>query len=205
MYRIIILIAAYISLQIFSDIGSLKIIMLAGFSIDAGTFLYPLTFTLRDIIHKVIGKKATRLLIVAAAVINLFMALFFYFVAILPPDAAVGPQSEFGSVLSPVWRLVMASIVAEVLSEFTDTEIYSLWVKKVTRKYQWTRVLVSNSVSVPLDSIIFSWLAFGGVFENRIVWSIVASNILIKFATTLISLPAIYVVKEQHDKKPGFD
>ena len=38
----------YFALQIFSDIGSLKIIKLFGYSIDGGTFLYPFTFTIRD-------------------------------------------------------------------------------------------------------------------------------------------------------------
>jgi len=193
---IVVLIACYLGLQIFSDIGSLKIIMLAGFSIDAGTFLYPFTFTLRDLIHKSIGKKSTRLLIIVAAVINLFMALFFWLVALMPADASVGPQKEFGAVLSPVWRLVVASIVAEILSELTDTEIYSLWIKKVTTRYQWSRVLVSNAVSIPLDSLLFSWIAFGGVLDNKVVWSIFVSNVIIKFAATLISLPSIYLVKD---------
>jgi queuosine precursor transporter len=200
MATVIILIASYLGLQIFSDIGSLKIVMLAGFSIDAGTFLYPFTFTLRDLVQKVMGKQATRLLILVAAVINIFMALFFWFVAVLPPDMNVGNQTAFGAVLSPVWRLVVASIVAEVLSEFTDTEIYSLWVKKMTTRYQWSRVLVSNSVSIPLDSLLFSWLAFGGALENKVVWSIFVSNVLIKFIATFISLPSIYLVKERPDK-----
>ena len=199
MSTIILLVASYLGLQIFSDIGSLKIIMIAGFSIDAGTFLYPFTFTLRDLIHKVMGKKAARLLIVVAAVINVFMALFFWLVSKMPADMSVGPQTQFGAVLSPVWRLVAASIVAEILSEFTDTEIYSIWVRNMTNRFQWSRVLVSNSVSIPLDSLLFCWIAFGGTMENRVVWSIFVSNVIIKFAATLISLPAIYMVKE----KPG--
>ena len=77
-----------------------------------------------------------------------------------------------------------------------DTEVYRLWVERVTRRYQWVRVLTSNSVSVPLDSLVFCWLAFGGVLPNAVVWSIVISNILVKGATTLVSLPAIYLVPE---------
>ena len=56
--------------------------------------------------------------------------------------------------------------------------------------------LISNSVSVPLDSLIFRWVAFGGVLPNAVVWSIVISNVLVKGATTLVSLPAIYLVPE---------
>jgi uncharacterized integral membrane protein (TIGR00697 family) len=89
--------------------------------------------------------------------------------------------------------------VAEVLAELTDTEIYSMWKKRVTARHQWSRVLVSNAVSIPLDSLIFCWIAFGGLFEASVVWSIFLSNTLIKFATTLVSLPAIYLVKEKEE------
>ena len=83
----------YVTAQMLSDIGSLQIVLLAGFSIDAGTFIYPLTFTLRDMVHKVAGIKIARLLILTAAGVNIFMALFFRFIAWLPPDLAVGPQA----------------------------------------------------------------------------------------------------------------
>lgn len=188
--------AAYIAAQMMADIASLRIVLLAGMSIDAGTFIYPLTFTLRDLVHKTAGIKAARALIIAAAVINLIMAGLFWFVSRLPADPQVGPQLEFAAVLSPVWRIVFASIVAEVISELIDTEAYRFWVEQVTRRYQWARVLISNTLSVPLDSLVFAWLAFGGVLPNSVVWSIVLSNILVKGITTLLSIPGIYLVKE---------
>ena len=48
----IVIISLYIAAQMLADVASLKIVLLAGFSIDAGTFVYPITFTLRDLIHK---------------------------------------------------------------------------------------------------------------------------------------------------------
>jgi len=189
--------AAYIAFQMMADIASLRIVMLAGFSIDAGTFVYPFTFTLRDLVHKTAGIKAARALIITAAVFNLIMAGLFWLTSILPADMVIGPQKEFGMVLSPVWRIVFASIVAEVIAEMIDTEGYRLWVEKVTHKYQWARVLVSNSLSIPIDSLIFVWIAFGGSMPSAVVWSIFASNVIIKGLTTLISLPGIYLVKEK--------
>ncbi|MBT3392169.1 MAG: queuosine precursor transporter [Chloroflexi bacterium] len=188
--------AAYVAFQMMADIASLRIVMIAGFSIDAGTFVYPFTFTLRDMVHKAAGIKAARALIVAAAVINLLMAGLFWLTSILPADMAVGPQKEFGMVLAPVWRIVFASIIAEVVSELIDTEGYRLWVEKVTHHYQWARVLISNSLSIPVDSLLFVWIAFGGVMPAAVVWSIFLSNLIIKGLTTLISLPGIYLVKE---------
>ena len=188
----------YVAAQMMSDIASLRIVMIAGYSIDAGTFIYPLTFTLRDMVHKVAGIKAARMLILAAAGINLFMALIFRVVALMPPDLSVGPQEEFGLVLSPIWRIVAASIIAEVISELIDTEGYRFWVEKVTQKFHWARVLFSNLISIPVDSFLFSFLAFWGIFPTAVVISIFFSNVIIKGITTLVSIPGIYLVPDKN-------
>lgn len=195
------LIAAYIAVQMLADLGSLKIVrfrdiaLLSQLSIDGGTFVYPLTFTLRDLVHKALGRQAARTVIVAAGVINVFMAAYLALLSRMPPDPAWPFQEAFSNVLGPVWRIVAASIVAEVISELLDTEVYHLWVTRVTRRFQWSRVLVSNAVGVPVDSLIFVWLAFGGVLPAVVVWSIFWANVLVKGLTTLVSLPGIYLVK----------
>ncbi len=193
----LIVISAYIAAQMLADVTSLKIALVGGFSIDGGTFIYPLTFTLRDLVHKMLGKRAARALIVTAAGINLLMAGLFAFVSWLPADPQWELQAEFAAILGPMWRIVLASILAEVISELLDTEIYHLWVSRVTRRYQWARVLVSNALSVPVDSLVFGWAAFGGVLPTEVVWSIFWSNVLVKGAVTLISLPGIYLVPER--------
>ena len=193
----IVVISLYIAAQLLSDIASLKITLIAGFSMDAGTFIYPLTFTIRDLIHKRLGKQVARTVIILAAGINLFMALFFQFTAWLPQDPAWGLSREFAAVLGPVWRIVIASIVAEVISELIDTEIYHLWQNRITEKYQWMRVLSSNAVSIPIDSLIFCWGAFGFFLPHEVVWSIFFANVIVKGTVTIASLPAIYLVKAQ--------
>jgi len=197
MIAVILVSAAYIAAQMLADIMSLKIVFFAGFSMDAGTLVYPITFTLRDLVHKVAGRRGARAIIVAAGVINLVMAGLFWVVGRLPYDPAAGPQPDWDAVLSPVWRIVVASIAAEVFAELADTEIYHLWVTRLTRRFQWMRVLVSNAVSVPLDSLIFCWGAFGAALPVAVVWSIFWSNVLVKGAVTLLSLPAIYLVRDE--------
>ena len=192
----IVVISIYIAAQLLSDIASLKITSIAGFSMDAGTFIYPLTFTIRDLVHKRLGKQVARTVVILAAGINLFMALFFQFTAWLPQDPSWGLGREFAAVLGPVWRIVIASIVAEVISELLDTEIYHLWQNRITEKYQWMRVLSSNAVSIPVDSLIFCWGAFGFALPHDVVWSIFFANVIVKGAVTIVSLPAIYLVKE---------
>ncbi|MEN4098970.1 MAG: queuosine precursor transporter [Anaerolineaceae bacterium] len=190
---------SFIAAQMLSDIASLQIVRFAGLSLDAGTFIYPFTFTLRDVAHKVLGLKGVRTLIFAAAGINLFMSGFFAFVAALEPDPLAGATRAWGQVLAPVWRITMASIIAEVIAGLTDTESYRIWVERITRRYQWMRVLVSNTISIPLDSFVFVGLAFYGIMPNEALFAIFWANVLIKGLVTLFSLPLIYTVKDRHN------
>jgi len=190
---------AYVAAQMMADVASLRIVTVFGLAMDGGTLIYPLTFTLRDMIHKVAGFKVARTVIFLAGGINIVMAGLFWLIGILPADPTTGPQLEFVTVLSPVWRIVFASILAEITAELIDTEVYKLWVEKVTKRYQWARVLSSNVVSIPVDSLLFSWVAFGGVLPASVVWAIFLSNVIIKGITTIVSLPGIYLVKERDD------
>ena len=197
MISVLLVSVSYIAAQMLADIASLQIVLFAGLSFDAGTFIYPITFTLRDLAHKVLGVKGVRVLIISAAVINLFMAFFFWFIGGLTPDTVAGSSDLWGRVLAPVWRITLASIAAEIISELLDTEIYRLWVKKVTTRYQWMRVLTSNAISIPVDSFMFSFLAFYGSMPLTSVVGIFTANVIIKGLVTIISLPMIYLVKEK--------
>jgi hypothetical protein len=197
MIRVLLVTAAYISAQMLSDIASLKIIMFVGFSMDAGTLIYPITFTLRDLVHKTIGARGARVLIVLAAGINLIMAAFFWLVSVLPPDLGVGPQAEFAIVLAPVWRIVIASICAETIAELIDTEGYSLWKRWFGQRWQIGRVLFSNAISVPIDSAIFCALAFYGVLPNEVVMGIFVANVLLKGIVTILSSPLIRIIPDK--------
>jgi uncharacterized integral membrane protein (TIGR00697 family) len=192
----VLVVSAYIAAQMLSDIASLKIGVVLGLAVDMGTFVYPVTFTLRDLVHKVLGKRNAQTLVIAAGAINLFMAGYLMWTASVPSDPAWGLGAEFSLILAPVWRIVLASIAAEVASELVDTEIYHWFVTRVTQRYQWLRVLISNGASVPLDNLIFSVGAFGGVLPWSVVGQIFMFNLLIKYAMTLLSLPLIYAAPE---------
>lgn len=187
---------AYVAAQMMADIASLRIVSFAGNAVDAGTLIYPFTFTLRDLVHKIGGKSTARALIVLAALINLVMAAFFGLVGNLPPDVETGPQLEFGRVLAPVWGIVIASIVAEVVAELIDTEAYSLWLRRFADRHQWGRVLASNAVAIPVDSALFVGLAtLFGVFPAEVAVTIFWVNVVFKGIITLVSVPWIYLVK----------
>jgi len=192
----VVLVSSYIAAQMLSDVASLKIGVVAGLAVDMGTFVYPVTFTLRDVVHKLLGKAHARTLILTAGAVNLFMAAYLSMAARVPADPGWGLGTEFNAVLAPVWRIVAASIVAEVVSELVDTEVYHWFVTRVTTRLQWARVLVSNGVSVPMDNLLFSVGAFAWTLPWPVVGEIFLFNLVVKFAVTLLSLPLIYLAPD---------
>lgn len=193
----VLVVSAYVAAQMLSNVASVKIGVVAGLAVDMGTFIYPVTFTLRDLAHKSLGKSATRALILAAGGVNLLMALYLMWAATVPSDPSWGLGEAFSAVLGPVWRIVTASILAQVLSELTDTEVYSWFVRRVTTRFQWLRVLASNSVSVPVDNLIFALGAFAFALPWEVVWQIFLFNLLVKYGLTLLSLPLIYLAPQR--------
>ena len=193
----ILIICSYIACQMISNIASVKIANVLSLAVDGGTFLYPLAFTIRDMAHKTIGKRNTQKLIIVSAIINIFTPIYFYIVSQLPADSSWEFNEAFQTTLSPVMRIAIASIVASTLSELVDTEIYHFFVTKITNKFQWLRVLISNAFSIPVDNFLFVIVAFWGVLPIDALIGIFIFNFFVKYAVTIISVPMIYLVKEK--------
>ena len=188
-----VVVSSYVAVQMLADIASLKIGVVCGLAVDMGTFVYPLTFTLRDVVHKLLGKRNAQVIVITAGSLNLAMAGYLMWAASVPGDPSWGLAREFSAILGPVWRIVLASIAAEVVSELLDTEVYHWFVTRVTTRHQWARVLLSNSVSVPTDNLIFAVGAFGWALPWTVVWQIFVVNLAVKYGITLLSLPLIYI------------
>lgn len=181
----------YASINIISNVSSARIVSIAGLSIDAGTLAFPLTFVMRDLVHKVAGTSMARRVVVIAATLSALGSLVFWIVGVLPPDLNVGPQEEFRQVLAITWRIAVAGVIAQLVSELIDTEIYALWQRKFGERLQIGRVLSSNAISIPTDSIVFTAIAFTGVYSFDVLVGIAFGNIVLKFAITAIFSPAI--------------
>ena len=193
----ILIIGVYIACQMISNISSVKIANVLSLAVDGGTFIYPLAFTIRDMAHKTIGKKNTQKLIIVSAIINIFTPIYFYIVSQIPADSSWEFNEAFQITLSPVMRIVIASIVASTLSELVDTEVYHFFITKITKRFQWLRVLISNAFSIPIDNFLFVIIAFLGVLTIEDLIEIFTFNFFVKYAVTIISVPLIYLAKDK--------
>ncbi len=126
----IIVCGLYLFFSLAGNIAATKVTYFGSLVMDAG-FIYSLTFTWRDLIHKQLGKKAAITTIWLAAGLNLLAALYFQLVVLLPAQtdwANSGGQTAwaflFGiidtsgsgwqSIFSLQMRIVLGSILTAV-------------------------------------------------------------------------------------------
>lgn len=202
-YLVIGIVALYLMCQMVADVTAVKIIELWGMTFAGGTFIYALTFTARDLAHKQMGKKPTVALIWAAAIVNVFMALYFVLILKMPYPVFWAGQDAMQQTLGIVPRIVGASIAAEIVSELVDTELYQFVWKKWPKAPQIFRVLGSNGVSAPLDSLVFVFIAFYGTMPIPALLSVVWGQTVWKWILTVISMPSIYLIPQNPDVAPG--
>jgi uncharacterized PurR-regulated membrane protein YhhQ (DUF165 family) len=124
--------------------------------LSVGTLFFAAVFTLRDRIHGTGGLNAVFVAIALALTVNVAAAIW----------------------LDTPMRFIGASFLAILISELADTAVY----QRLIRRSWWTRVLASNAVSVPLDSVIFTLLAFYGDMSTREMTEIVFADVIAKFA-----------------------
>ncbi len=191
-------IVLYVALQLISNISSLKIGIVAGYAVDMGIFLFPLTFTIRDLMHQGAGEKISVKVIIYTALCNLALSLYLAFIGIFPASDSSEQSVFFDTVMGPIWRLVIASIAAQVVSELIDTYIYKKYQNKFKGKHKWGRVLASNTISIPVDNTIFCLGAFAFLLPWGIVWEIFVFNFIVKNVISLFSIPMIYIIKKDN-------
>ena len=195
----IILCGVYIFISLASNIAATKVTYFGKLIMDAG-FIYAMTFTWRDLIHKQLGKKAALTTIYVAAVINIIAALYFQLVVMLPAEAswaAAGGQKAWEFLFGIQLRIVIGSVIAFLISEIIDTFVYQFWALGIGKgKPQWTRVFISNSFSIPIDSILFPIIAFIGIVPGTVILQMFLTNIAVKAIVTLFTFWMIYLVPE---------
>ena len=185
------LIAVYVACEIIANIAANKPVSVFGIVAPGGVFIYALTFTLIDLIHERMGKRGARAVVLAAFAANVVFALYAPLVVALPSPPYFSGQEAFAAVLGSTPRIVLASLIAYIVSSLIDVEVFAIW-KEHVRGPKWVRVLVSNAVSTGVDSALFVALAFGGTLP---LLPLIGGQYLIKMAVTICSIPLIYAAR----------
>lgn len=196
----IIICGFYLFFSFAGNIAATKVTYFGSLVMDAG-FIYSLTFTWRDLIHKQLGKNAAITTIWLSAAINLIAAIYFQMVVLMPAEpswAAAGGQVAWEFLFSLQFRIVLASIITALIAELIDTQVYHLWTRGIgLNRPQWTGVFASNSISIPVDSVLFPLIAFYGIISADAMVQMFWTNIIVKVIVTLLAFWTIYLVPER--------
>ena len=186
---LVVLATIFIGATMTANIMSLRMVAPLGIVFDAGTVLYPVTFLVRDQIHRRAGKHFSDTVVLVSALANLAMFGCFFIAAWLPADLTTGPQEEFAMVLLPGVLIVLGSVVGQYVAERIDGVIYHRIYKNGEGSATRAAVL-SNLVSIPIDSALMSTIAFAATVPFVSYTSAMGVNIILKYAITMGALTA---------------
>jgi len=159
-YKTQLLLTVFVSSLLLGNLLGSKLIEIFGVVTSVGLFGYPPTFLITDIVEEVRGKEATKIF-VHAGFLSLCIAALFVFVSKGLPPSPLYPYNEaYNYVFSNSLRLILASLIAFVISQYHDLWAFNLWKQKTNGRYLWLRNNLSTIVSQLLDSIIFMFIAF---------------------------------------------
>ena len=202
--------AAFVAILLLSNIiGAAKPAALAingqQWIFGAGILFFPLGYVIGDVLTEVYGYSRARRVIWVGFAALLFMAFMSWVVVALPPAPGWPGQAAYESVFGQVWRIVFASITAFWAGEFINSYVMARMKIWTSGKHLWSRTIGSTVVGQGIDSIIFYPLAFGGIWSNEQVFSVMITNWLLKVGWEVVLTPVTYGVVGWLKRKEGVD
>jgi len=182
------------ALILVANITAVKIISIGSESIDAGIIAYPLTFLISDVISEIYGRKTATKVIWMGFGVNVMMILMILIVGQIPPAPFWINQPAYETILGSVPRIVIASMLAFLISQNHDVIAFDMW-KRVTRgKHLWLRNNASTFVSQAIDTIVFVLVAFSVTYSWSTIWSMIWVTYCIKILVAVIDTPLVYLL-----------
>ena len=188
-----------------------------SFNLSCGVLLWPLEFIITDVINEYYGPKAVkRISYIAVSLISYAFIIFYLAIHFPPADFWRGSGAEnhipdmndaFNSIFGQGMWIIVASIIAFLVSQLVDVTIFHR-IKKVTgEKKVWLRATGSTVVSQLVDSFIVVFIAFkiGKGWSWPTVLSISLLGYSYKFLIAVIMTPVIYIMEGRIENYVGHE
>ena len=164
------------------------------FEISVGILPYPITFLITDVISEGYGRKKANQ-VVTAGIFASFFSLLIVFVADIVPATAWSPIDDglFNKVFGATAIAVLASMMAYLLAQYIDIQLFHFW-KRITKgRHLWIRNNFSTFLSQFVDTFTVLMLLCG---FGKISWSLfgalLASGFMFKVLVAALDTPLLY-------------
>lgn len=205
-YRFLMLITALVTATLLiSNTLDTKIFTVMGLNLPAGIILFPLAYLAGDVLTEVYGYAIARRVIWSSILALLMMVGAYEVARVLPPAGFWENQVHFDAILSHVPRLVLASILAYICGEFTNSLIVAKMKVATHGKYMSARFVLSTIFGQFVDTSVFIAVAFAGVLSLNNMWSVLISAWLIKVAWEVVALPFTLLIVKALKKAENAD
>ena len=183
-------IAIMACLVVIANILATKIVAFGPFTVPGGVIVFSMTFLITDILSEKWGKRSARKAVWAGFYANIILVLSLYIVINWPAAPFAKDSAEmFAKLLGLTPRIVVASLVAYLISQNHDVWAFHFWKRLTKGRHLWLRNNASTIVSQFVDSVIFIVIAFYGVFP---IWPLILGQWIAKTAIALLDTPFMY-------------
>ena len=183
----------YIGALVCTELLGGKVFTVFGVNASVAIFIYPVTFTINDIVTEVFGKNRARSFVRSGFFVLLFLFAFVVLATILPP--ATGYQKyniAYRTVLAQSLRIILASLISFWLSEQFDVVVFSKMKQWLGANKLWLRTNIANVLGELVDTSLFMFLAF--YTGNAIfIISLILPYWLVKCAMSILTTPVTYI------------
>lgn len=182
---------------ILANIQVCKNIDIFGMSGTAGNVLYAASFLVTDILSEKYGKKAAQ----KAVFIGLFTTVVFLIgtqeLLLIKPNADDIMDPAMRQLFGLVPRVSIGSIVGYACSQTVDVFLYhAIWKKTGdSKKKLWLRNCGSTLTSQAVDTLVFTTIAFFGVYPNDVFVSILLTTYFFKALVAFFDTPFVYLAR----------
>lgn len=178
---------------VMANIEVIKCVDIFGMSLTLGNVIYGTTFLVTDILgEKYSGKDARKAVYIGFASMLIF-TLFTQINLLYVPNEEDFASDAMKTLFSLTPRLCLGSLTAYFISNVIDTFSFEFLKKRNTPL--WVRNNLSTMTSQLVDTVIFTLIAFYGVFSNEMLIELMITTYVIKVVVAAFDTPFIYLAK----------
>ena len=176
------------------NIAVCKNVDIFGAATTAGNVLYAATFLVTDILSEKYGKKEASKAVAYSFTIMLLWMLGTQLILCFTPNANDYINESLKVVFGLVPRITVASLIGFICSQNLDVFLYHfIWSKTGgSRAKLWLRNNGSTLTSQLIDTLLFTFIAFWGVYPTEVFLSILITTYLFKALVALLDTPFMY-------------
>ena len=180
------------------NIAVCKNVDIFGVATTAGNVLYASTFLVTDILSEKYGKKDAAKAVLYSFSIMILWLLGTQLILWFTPNENDYINESLKVVFGLVPRITIASLAGFIISQNLDVFLYHLiWSKTGgTKAKLWLRNNGSTLTSQLIDTVIFTTLAFWGVYPTNVFFSILITTYVFKAVVALLDTPFMYLSRK---------